>query len=224
MQITEPTTLLTDYLLAAVGIFFAARLGRALKGSLARSAGSDSAADPRSVTIWWRRALLGMSAGALLGGTFHGFTLLLPQWALTALWKGTMLSIGAASAALLLASVAAFGMRPSARGWVWLAGVKWVLFAAWVLFVDDRFLVAILDYGSVMIASVAIHGVAVLSSRRWARWILAGLATSLLASVVQQFGPSLHRHFNHNDLYHLIQMVALWLLYRGALAAVDSDG
>jgi hypothetical protein len=38
---------------------------------------------------------------------------------------------------------------------------------------------------------------------------------SVLAALVQQSGLTLHRNFNHNDLYHVIQLVALWLLYRG---------
>jgi hypothetical protein len=30
-----------------------------------------------------------------------------------------------------------------------------------------------------------------------------------------------HRLFNHNDLYHVIQMVALYAFYRGGLQLVD---
>ena len=32
---------------------------------------------------------------------------------------------------------------------------------------------------------------------------------------------ALHRHFNHNDLYHVIQIVALYLFYRGGALLVD---
>ena len=35
---------------------------------------------------------------------------------------------------------------------------------------------------------------------------------------MQQSGWSLAEHFNHNDLYHVIQMVGLYCFYRGALA------
>jgi hypothetical protein len=34
---------------------------------------------------------------------------------------------------------------------------------------------------------------------------------------VQMSGFALHRHFNHNDLYHVIQIVALWLLHLGGV-------
>ena len=56
--------------------------------------------------------------------------------------------------------------------------------------------------------------------RRAARWMLAGVAVSAIAAVVQQSGWSLHEHFNHNDLYHVIQGVAIWLLYRSAHSTV----
>ena len=46
--------------------------------------------------------------------------------------------------------------------------------------------------------------------------MLAGVALSVLAGVVQASGFKLHEHFNHNDLYHVIQTVAVLLLYQGA--------
>jgi len=47
-------------------------------------------------------------------------------------------------------------------------------------------------------------------------WMLAAAVVSALAAAVQASGFSLHQHFNHNDLYHVIQIAALWLFYRGA--------
>jgi hypothetical protein len=36
------------------------------------------------------------------------------------------------------------------------------------------------------------------------------------AAVVQHSGPSLHSHFNHNALNHVIEMAGIYLFYRGA--------
>lgn len=47
-------------------------------------------------------------------------------------------------------------------------------------------------------------------------WMMAGVALSLAGLAVQQSGWALHRCFDHNDLYHLIQGAALYLIYRGA--------
>ena len=37
---------------------------------------------------------------------------------------------------------------------------------------------------------------------------------SVIAALVQQSDLALHRNFNHNDIYHVIQLAALFLLYR----------
>ena len=54
-----------------------------------------------------------------------------------------------------------------------------------------------------------------------ASWLIAGVAVSLVAGVVQARKLALHRQFNHNDLFHLIQMVALYMFYRGGAVLVD---
>jgi hypothetical protein len=48
------------------------------------------------------------------------------------------------------------------------------------------------------------------------KWLTAGLLLSLGGIAVQQLGLSLHPEFNHNDLYHCIQTVALFLFFKGA--------
>jgi sugar phosphate permease len=48
------------------------------------------------------------------------------------------------------------------------------------------------------------------------KWLLAGLAATLVGLVVQQSNFQLHRHFNHNDISHVIQMGALSFFYLGA--------
>lgn len=48
-------------------------------------------------------------------------------------------------------------------------------------------------------------------------WLKRAIGVSLagLAVLVLKLAP--HRHFNHNDLYHVIQMGGLYCLYRGAV-------
>ncbi len=40
----------------------------------------------------------------------------------------------------------------------------------------------------------------------------------------QRSGMALAEWFNHNDLYHLIQLIALYLFYRGARLLQDRRG
>ena len=48
--------------------------------------------------------------------------------------------------------------------------------------------------------------------------VALGLATAATALAVQRAGLSLHAHFNHNDLAHvLLDRAALWPFYRAGL-------
>jgi hypothetical protein len=47
---------------------------------------------------------------------------------------------------------------------------------------------------------------------------------TLAGVAVQLGGWGLHTHFNHNDIYHLVQMAGLYCLYRGALKLDGLDG
>lgn len=48
------------------------------------------------------------------------------------------------------------------------------------------------------------------------KWFLSGLVAAALGLGVQQSGWQLHRHFNHNDISHVIHMGALVFFYLGA--------
>ena len=49
------------------------------------------------------------------------------------------------------------------------------------------------------------------------RWIFAGVVVTLFAAGWQMSHIGLHDHFNHNDIFHIIQMFGLVLFGRGAL-------
>jgi len=45
----------------------------------------------------------------------------------------------------------------------------------------------------------------------------------MLAALFQQSRVSIHRYFNHNDLYHVIQAGALYCLYRAGALLHDKE-
>ena len=53
------------------------------------------------------------------------------------------------------------------------------------------------------------------------KWIASGVAVTLIGVVVQQTGFRRHLDFNHNDIYHIIQIGAFYLLFRGACTLRD---
>lgn len=151
---------------------------------------------------FWSLAFLALALGALLGGVWHGF------WQSDLLWKATTLSVGVASFGMVAGSAYAATEGKLRTGLIAFAAVTLVAYAGWMLYHDD-FIWVVADTAS------AFFIVAILHAWRFNKWMLAGVAVSVLAGVAQASGLALHRHFNHNDLYHVLQMAALVLFYRG---------
>lgn len=196
MSVHEPMTLATDYLIAIAAMLFAWRL--------------------RGTHRFWSLAFLFTAIAALLGGTYHGFVPHLAPLAAIAVWKATLFSLGLTSFFLLLGLGAAVGAGAPSRSLTAFAVVKLVVYTSWMITHDD-FVWVLIDYGIALLMLASFQLAAWLRHRApSAPWILASVAVSILAAAVQASGLTLHRHFNHNDLYHVIQVVALWLMYRGA--------
>ena len=53
------------------------------------------------------------------------------------------------------------------------------------------------------------------------KWIASGVAVTLIGVIVQQTGFRRHLDFNHNDIYHIIQIAAFYLFFRGACTLRD---
>jgi hypothetical protein len=195
--ISEPMTLITDYALALITGALGLRL-------VAQSAGQSS-------RRFWALAFLALALAAALGGTYHGF-------ALEALWKPTVLTIGIASFAMVVGSAKATIGGALRTALIAAAAVKLVLYSLWML-AHDAYIWVVVDTG------VALALVALLHAIRWrsaeARWIVFGVALSLAGAAVQASGLALHRNFNHNDLYHVVQAAAMVLYYRGVRRLAD---
>lgn len=188
MNLHEPTTLATDYLLFLASLVFAIRLWRVFRP--------------------WSLAFFFTALGSLFGGTYHGFLHMLTPFAAEAIWKATVFAIGLASFFLLLGT---------ARALTTFAVVKLIVYTSWMITHDD-FLWVMLDYGATMLIIGAVQIAAWIRERApSAPWVIGSIAVAIAGALVQASGLTLHRHFNHNDLYHVIQLVALWLLYRGGL-------
>ncbi len=50
-----------------------------------------------------------------------------------------------------------------------------------------------------------------------APWVLAGILVSLVAALVQQGRVTLHPQFDHSNLFRVIQMIAMYFLFRAGL-------
>ena len=187
---SEPTTVLTDYALAAVSILLGLKLIEKSK--------------------LWAVAFLALGLGALLGGTWHGF------WQSDLLWKATTLSVGIASFGMVAGSAFETTSGIVRRALMVFAALKLIVYVGWMLHHDD-FIWVVADTASALLI------VAILHAWRFSGWILLGVAVSVLAGLAQASGFALHERFNHNDLYHVLQIAAMFLFYRG-VRAYATDG
>ena len=197
MTVSEPATLLTDYLLAVLAGWLGWRLHRS------RPATNRAA-------HWWSRALWLTALSAFTGGSYHGFAPNFPTAVAAIWWMITLLILSLVSAAMAMSLLHELAPVESLRLWRALIGCKLAVFASAAIG-HPVFVVAILDYGMSMLAWA---GAAVLVRRAWSGWMLAAIALSIVAALVQQIHWSPSPHFNHNDLYHVIQALAICGFYR----------
>jgi hypothetical protein len=90
-MISEPTTMMTDYLLGGAAIIFAVSLRSRISAS-------------RTIPLW----MTGFSTAAgaaIIGGTFHGFASYQSVGLHRSLWDVTMLLIGASAAFMISAAL-----------------------------------------------------------------------------------------------------------------------
>lgn len=207
LSIAEPTTTLTDFLLGAECLLLAWWLIREGRTSASR---------------WMAGSLAATGVGALLGGVSHGFApRLADTFTASLLWKATLLSIGL-TAFLFLGSLARAALGQRARRWVLgIAGVQLVGYTVWITG-HDAFVWAIVEFVPPMLIGALLALRLEFGTGGPAGPILAGIGLTFAGAGIQAAGFTLHRHFNHNDLFHVIQMVAVWLLYRGGAALPDA--
>lgn len=209
MVLLEPAVALTDLGLAIENAIFA--------GLLARLPTSSP-----SARRWWVLFFTGLALAALLGFVSHGLfadkLLPLHQW----VWSGSLLSIGVmALAATAVAAGLVLDAR-LARAVVRVAVLLLALYIAVVVAGYRPFGLAVAAYAP---ATLFLLAAFVLRSRRepaghW-RLGIGGLVLTAIAAAIQQLGIGLHPvHFNYNAFYHVIQALALWMLYGTARASL----
>jgi hypothetical protein len=197
VEIAEPTTTLTDYLLALAAWTWGALLlrQRVLPARL------------------FGLAFFATGLAAAIGGSAHGFG---PGWsgsARAAAWLATYGVVGLANLLLLAGAVLAWAPRLYQLTLLGLLGFRLGVYA--ILLASHReFRYVIYDFIGTL---VALGALALLG--RGARPApvpptLAGILVSFAGALVQSSGFALHPHFNHNDLFHVIEIAGLYCFYR----------
>jgi hypothetical protein len=205
-------TALTDLVLAAMAFYFAC--------GLYGEYGLHRMLFHRyfSFAFW----MLGI--GAFLGAVSHGAGPSMSKFWKSTVRKLTMLSIGFSTFLMLTAALHHAFPAGATRFLGWMAAA--LLFGYVVLIsMDDRYVNVIRFYVPVMVFILILMLYSYFSrSLPGAGMMSVGLGVSFIAAGVQRSCFSLHRHLNHNDIYHIIQMGALYFLYRGGMLLKDYAG
>ena len=209
IQISEPMTLATDWLLAGAAAF-GARLVRT------RTRGGHWA------PLLWGLAFLVGAGAALAGGAFHGFAATLPASVRAMLWTIALTGSGVAASLLLAGTVLATLGGRWRRGLV--VGAAAQLVGCLALASRGPEVRDVVWIGTLTI--VVILGLAVAGARQEPQrlaWLLLALGLSAASLLVERSGVSLGP-FNHNDLCHVLLTAALWPFYRIGLGLRDHGG
>ena len=205
MTLHEPDVTLTDFGLALECALFVVLL--------ARQTGN---AEP--LRNWFIAFFAATGFAAFLGAIAHGFVPDKQSLSHRYLWIGIFASIGTAAVASWSAGSLLILSGRARRAVMAFVFAAFAIYIAVVLAVSQSFAVAIIHY--LPAAIFLLIAFAIARFRHCERFLSAGIAGVLLtfiAALVQQAGagfPALY--FNHNALYHLIQAIALLLIYLAA--------
>jgi hypothetical protein len=135
MTITEPATLVTDYLLAAFTAVLAWRLYLSAR------------AERAAARWWWAVAFAATAVAGVSGGSVHGFRPMLDPAVTTALWVLTLESLVVAAFAVVRGTLAGSRLpRATVETASLLAAGAYAAYGVWVA-ANPRFVFAIAAYG-----------------------------------------------------------------------------
>ena len=202
-QATERTTAATDAVLAAAALAAFALLRRRTPPSFARSV--------------WLAAFTAMALASVLGAVAHG--LALADSLRELLWQPLYLALGVTMALFVVGAVRDWrGDRAGRRVLLPMLGLALAFYGVTRATGGD-FLAFVLYEGAALLFSLAVYAWLALGARRpGAVAVAAALAVSLAAGAVQAADLGTVRllwEFDHNGVFHLVQLVGLALLALG---------
>jgi hypothetical protein len=210
---TERTTAVTDVLLALVALASVVYLARIGKGR-----------DPWKTRVWsWAFGLLAFASA--LGAVAHG--LKMSEQLNDLLWKPLNLALGLTIAMFVVGVVYdRWGEVPSRRMLPVLIGVGVVFFLVTVV-VPGSFTVFILYEAVAMLFALVVY--VLLAARRQlvgAAVMAAGILITIVAAALQASGAvalTFIWEFDHNGIFHLIQVVGVAVLVAGLRMALRAE-
>jgi hypothetical protein len=178
------------------------------------------------VGLWcWVFGLL--AAAALLGAVAHGFVWSTTVWNL--LWIPLFLLLGLTVALFVVGAIYDWRGFVPARSSLPILVLLALLFFGVTRFAPGAFLIFVLYEVVAMLFALGVYGMLAVTARSGGMGLMAfGIALNIVAAAIQATRTvsfTLLWPFDHNGVFHLVQMVALVVLTAGiksSLAATSS--
>ena len=198
----EPTTAITDYIIFILGIIF---------GGLTISIQNSQ------FHQLWGASFISIGIGAFFGGTSHGFGPKMKRIYRMVLWRITIIFIGISGIFMAMSSSLFFITENGKYALFITAGVLLILYFLKIR-KQDSFRSAVTFYMPLLgVTLVGFSMAFYFQNITGALFITIGLIVCITGSLTQLLKISLHEKFNHNDLFHVIQMLGMYLMYRGGM-------
>ena len=200
---TEQTTAATDLLICVVAVAGLAYLWR--RGPTGLRA------------LLWRSVFVLLAIASLLGAIAHGIEL--GQAVYTWIWRATYLALALVVAAFLVAAIRdVFGDATARRVTPLLLVVALGSFALFVAYPENFRPFILYEAVAMLLALAGFVFLTVKGSLAGSGWIATSIAVNMIAAAVQASGSvsfTLIWPFDHNGVFHMIQIVGIALLIRG---------
>ena len=169
-----------------------------------------------SFNRWVVLFFVSVAIASLVGGTVHGFLLEETTFVYKFFWSFLVLVIGVTTLSGLSIGAKILMTPELSKLVIWAAFLKLGIYFGVVLFINNAFWIAIVDYlSAALFLLVAFITIAYrqrsleLSLGAW------GMVLVFVGAVLQQKQVSIHPiYFNYNSLYHVLQGIALAMVFR----------
>ncbi len=210
MSLTEPDVSLTDLMLAGECGLFSALLWR-----------SDAKQGP--LRWWFVLFFAATGIAALLGAIAHGFIADPTYPIYRLLWVAIFGAIGIAAVASWAIGTVIALPAALAKSITTAVVASFSVYLLVVIFVSQSFAVAVIYYLPAALFLLAALIIAQMRGGVKAPMpAMAGILLSFFAAYVQQAEFSLASlHLTHNALYHIVQAIALLLIFIGAMQLIQ---
>jgi hypothetical protein len=209
---TELTTAATD---AAVGLLCLAVLCRLVATPVNAT---------WKISLWcWVFGLLGLAS--VLGAVAHGMEL--PESVVAVLWWPLYLSLGLTVALFFIGGIHDWRGEAAARALLPWAVAIGASFFALIQLLGGAFLIFVVYEAAAMVATLAMYVFLSTTGRlAGASMIAVGIGLSIVAAAVQASALSVRLivPFDHNGLFHLVQLTATAAIASGLRRGLETKG